>query len=342
VGELTALSPSSETDDGVSAPCGRAVLVVAEYSDMHADAVVAHLCAQGVPVARFSTADVPGDCELSLDVRGGVVRGRIASRGRRWDLDDVGAAWFRRHRNPETPEGWPEDLRRYVRIQANAALLDLWAAISPHKWVNAPGRERVAERKLLQLVQAAQVGLDVPHTLVTTSAEDLSGFLETRGPRLAAKCLDVRGVYFDGEFRFPTTRVLTGMPPPPTVRASPTVFQPFVEKVADVRAVIIGATVHAAALDVGRNPEATYDFREALDGTWEPHSLPPRTAEALVALNQSFGLGFASADLLLDDAGTYWFIDLNPGGQWLWLEQQAGLPLSRTMAELLAARTRMP
>ena len=61
-----------------------------------------------------------------------------------------------------------------------------------------------------------------------------------------------------------------------------------------------------------------------------------RLRRALLEMVRGLGLRFCSADLVLTPDSRHVFLDLNPNGQWLWLELEAGLPLSAAMADLLA------
>ena len=54
-------------------------------------------------------------------------------------------------------------------------------------------------------------------------------------------------------------------------------------------------------------------------------------------LMDAFELNFASLDMIVTPGGEYVFLELNPNGQWLWLEHELGLPLVATMADLLLA-----
>ena len=56
---------------------------------------------------------------------------------------------------------------------------------------------------------------------------------------------------------------------------------------------------------------------------------------ALHRLMRSFEINFASIDMILTPKGEFVFLDLNPNGQWLWLEEELGLPLVASMADLL-------
>jgi hypothetical protein len=39
--------------------------------------------------------------------------------------------------------------------------------------------------------------------------------------------------------------------------------------------------------------------------------------------------------MILTPDGEFVFLELNPNGQWLWLEEELGLPLVASMADLL-------
>ena len=42
----------------------------------------------------------------------------------------------------------------------------------------------------------------------------------------------------------------------------------------------------------------------------------------------------AEFDLALDQTGTYWFLEINPNGEWGW-QQRCGLPIASALADLL-------
>jgi glutathione synthase/RimK-type ligase-like ATP-grasp enzyme len=77
--------------------------------------------------------------------------------------------------------------------------------------------------------------------------------------------------------------------------------------------------------------------REALRlaGRWRPTQLPERTERGLLSLARRLGLAHGSADLLEDAYGRLWFLELNPAGEWLWLEEGAGLDISGALADAL-------
>lgn len=67
----------------------------------------------------------------------------------------------------------------------------------------------------------------------------------------------------------------------------------------------------------------------------EIFELPELVEAALQRMMRSFEINFASIDMIVTPKEEFVFLDLNPNGQWLWLEEEIGLPLVATMADLL-------
>jgi len=72
----------------------------------------------------------------------------------------------------------------------------------------------------------------------------------------------------------------------------------------------------------------------------EIFELPDEVKSSLRRVMDSFGLNFASLDMIVTPDGEFVFLELNPNGQWLWLELELGLPLVATMADLLTSNVR--
>ena|SRR5579864_1464458 len=79
------------------------------------------------------------------------------------------------------------------------------------------------------------------------------------------------------------------------------------------------------------------DWRAA-DCQLEPFSLPEQVEASLLRLMDNFDINFASLDMILSPEGEFVFLELNPNGQWLWLEMDLGFPLVATMADLLTTQ----
>ncbi|WP_249026904.1 hypothetical protein [Amycolatopsis lexingtonensis] len=108
-------------------------------------------------------------------------------------------------------------------------------------------------------------------------------------------------------------------------------FQQRVPKVRDVRATVVGGRVFAASI---LSPDAgPIDWRTNYSALrYEPVSLPSSVEAALLALLDRLGLVFAAADFVVAADGQHHFVDLNPSGQWGWIQEATGLPIAAALA----------
>jgi glutathione synthase/RimK-type ligase-like ATP-grasp enzyme len=118
------------------------------------------------------------------------------------------------------------------------------------------------------------------------------------------------------------------------VALAPTIFQPYVDKAAELRCVVFGERIFCGKINSQANETTRTDWR-AGDCEHEVFSLPDHVEASIHRLMDSFGINFASMDMILTPEGEFVFLEANPNGQWLWIEQELGLPLVASMADLL-------
>lgn len=313
------------------------ILIITNDHDEHADAVIRELDARDVPVFRFHPEEFPHACSLSLEIQGGRVTGEIRNADHAVALDEICAAWYRRARN--LFEGrrlslTSEKLDNYVRAQSTATLAALCESLQT-LWVGHPDRLRVAEVKALQLVKASQAGLKTPHTLISNDQAQARMFVDALGEvQCAVKPLVALGVTDPQGYRLPLTTLLPRGHSLDSVASAPTIFQPYVEKEFELRCVVIGEKIFAAKINSQASEVTRTDWR-AGQPEHEVFALPADVEASIRRLTDSFGLNFASLDMIVTPDGEFVFLELNPNGQWLWLELELGLPLVASMADLL-------
>jgi hypothetical protein len=322
----------------------RPVPIVTEPMDVHADFVIGELKKLDVPVFRFHAADFPASAQISISGSGSAWTAEIRTPQPSLRLRDVRAAWLGRPGEPVADSALRPETREFAAGQARGVLAAVYALIE-ERWVSGPDAMRAAGDKVRQLRRSAAAGLAVPDTVIGNDVDRVAGFHRDNlrsGRGTAVKSLWVRGqVSYDGGLRVPLTAKWPEHADPGlvgTIRLAPAIFQEYIPKEREIRAVVIGGQVFAASLDSQAIPAARHDVRGAGDNAgYEPYELPADVRGALLSMVTGLGLRFCSADLVLTPDGRHVFLDLNPNGQWLWLELEAGLPLSAAMAALLAA-----
>ena len=115
---------------------------------------------------------------------------------------------------------------------------------------------------------------------------------------------------------------------------APTIFQELIEGPLDIRATIVGTEIYAAAISTDQS-RAGLDSRLDLDVPTTSYEVPREIAGRLHGLMAALGLSFATVDLKVDYSGQLHFLELNPQGQFLYIEILTGLPISKAVAKLL-------
>ncbi len=67
-----------------------------------------------------------------------------------------------------------------------------------------------------------------------------------------------------------------------------------------------------------------------------PVTLPPALTAGLLRLMRRLGLVYGAVDLRRRPDGSYVFFEVNPAGQWLFVEERTGMPISSEVAALLS------
>ena len=122
---------------------------------------------------------------------------------------------------------------------------------------------------------------------------------------------------------------------------APVIFQEYVEAVAELRITVIGERVFAAAVDL-RAADYPVDVRFNLSLRHTPYDIPSDVSEQLVKLVSSLGLSYAAIDMRLTPDGKYVFLEANSAGQFYYIEQMTGQPITAALVDALTCSDRRP
>jgi glutathione synthase/RimK-type ligase-like ATP-grasp enzyme len=310
------------------------VLIVSSLEDPHARAVIAALAERGARVELLDLADYPGKLTLTLAFEGRRRRFQLRRPGDgRFDLDDVRAVWWRRPRAFTLPETLRDPVHRRLALsEASTAFQGLYEAMDA-LWINRPTLDAAAGHKPYQLAVAQQLGLEIPDTVMTSDPEEVREFWRACDGDVIYKQFVALPEAWSETRKLGEAETKIG---DAAIRVAPVIFQRHVAAVADLRVTIIGDAVFAAAVDVS---DLAYkvDVRMNLDLKYVVHDLPADVVEKLLSLMRRFGLVYSAIDLRLTADGRYVFLEINPAGQFLYVEQATGQPITAALASRLAA-----
>ena len=322
------------------------VLIITHSDDNECVARVAEAIAhKGGHTIRFETDRYPTDVRLTAYYgSSGDERLTLTNEQGEFDLREVTAVWHRRiNFGAHLPAGLDKQLRHASLGETSAAAHGMLASLRAFR-LDHLQHIRHAENKQLQLQVARELGLHIPRTLTTNDPTAVRAFANSCEDGMVTKMLSSFAIYEEGKelvvFTNPVKHEdladLSGL------SLCPATFQELLPKSLEIRATVVGRRVMSAAVDSQVSTRATHDWRR--DGVhilqdWQPYQLPIEIEEKILRLMDYFSLNYGAIDVILTPGGKHVFLELNPCGEFFWLERSPGLPVSEAIADLLLGRS---
>ncbi len=312
------------------------VLIISTVADIATDAVVSHLRSRGIQHKRVNTEDYP--FLQTLTCWPGAEGPRLVFGGQKIPIPT--AIWYRRLRSPRKPDDMDVGIYDFCLQETRSALLGSVMNLSA-RWMSHPAAVWQAEYKPYQLSVAKAIGLSIPRTLVTNDPDAIRAAFEQFDAMVVKP---VRSGYLTQQgqdFSIFTSRVLEEhLAEVASARLSPAIYQELIPKKFDVRVTVVGQRLFTAAIDSQSDPEAKIDWRQTKnpDLPHYPGSLPESVKALLIELMASLRLAFGAIDMIQTPDGEFVFLEVNPSGQWLWIDDKLTLGISDAIAAWLAGK----
>ncbi|MCP2323455.1 hypothetical protein HDA40_001962 [Hamadaea flava] len=304
-----------------------AVLLVGDLADPHMRAVADLIPSRRRIVLDAATLE-PALARMTPEQI--VVR---SVEGRLFALPDSQArGWIRRLAPAGWDQGVPLGSHRAAVLASRITLLAAILREPSVSWLTPVDRLYAAENKMVQYRAASAAGFRVPATMIALDLEELAG---TLGEPFVLKPLGPGN--FEADDRQHVVYVkpqcaadLEGV----DLTSAPFLAQSLIVARRHLRVVTVRDEAWVAELAAADLP---------LDWRSHPpaHSAfqagkRPEVQAAAIRLAADLGVGFSAQDWVMDDDGPV-FLDLNPGGQWLFLPEEVSGPATRVLADWLLA-----
>ncbi|MET8046496.1 MULTISPECIES: MvdC/MvdD family ATP grasp protein [unclassified Streptosporangium] len=318
------------------------ILILSAKSDAGVNLVLPKLVERGLEVYWWDPGDYPSATRITSRLVNGTWRHTLVTDDAEIDSSDISTVWVRRPEQPQAASTVENpDYRDFVK-KIGRIYLDGWEETLDARWF--PARMSVlmhAQNKLVNLAAGARLGFTVPETTFTNDPEGLAeAWAETEG-RLIAKEVEFVPYQLDGRghsfYTTPLTRRhLTSRH---RLAHAPVILQPRIEKATELRITVVGEQVFTVEIHSQGSRMTREDFRhyEGNFTEYAVHDLPKDVERRCVELVRSLNLAFGCIDVIVTPEGEYVYLELNPNGQWGWLEEFTDLRISDAVADWLAA-----
>jgi hypothetical protein len=219
-------------------------------------------------------------------------------------------------------------------VEAQAALHLLAAAGDSQcgtQWLSDYWATMRAENKLVQYEVAQGLGLRVP----TTRVAACPGELTVLGKSFVVKPLGL-GAYVDkGQAVAVHARLVAGDDEAlDGLAKAPFIAQARVDATRHLRIPTVRDSAWPCLLDAEGLP---LDWRidDNAHTSWVSTNEYDRVGADATRLACALGLGYSCQDWIVDQQGHAWLVDVNPGGQWLFLPPEVSGPVTTSIADWL-------
>ncbi len=309
------------------------LLILTNTDDLTADFFILYLEECGIPYFRFNVDRFPTSVEMEYRTTSNGIVGVISDGHCRIALEDVSVIWYRRALLPPSIVGLEEDSVPYIRQESRHFLEGTFLALRA-PWVNSLYATQIGERKLYQLRVAYDCGFSIPKTIVGNNPLAFQGARESKGgfickPIYCGLQITKNGCY-SAYTHQPDYEDLEDYA---AIRLCPTYLQEEISRIEDIRVTFFGASYFAVSIksDEGlidwRRPGAQLHYKEV--------DLDEVVIDSCCRFMSELGLFYGAFDFIRDKTGQLYFLEINPAGEWAWLEKELGLSMREALLNLI-------
>lgn len=309
------------------------ILIISHDKDAHCTAVQEELKRAGYQFTVLDLSSFPKETRLSIEYNSDhYIDSILQQQGQQIQFKDCGCVWWRR---PQ-PFTLHDDMkagadRNFSLNECLCAINGLWL-LSDAYWINHPVNDETASRKAYQLKVAALCGLTIPQTLITNDSQKAMDFIDALGMGNV-----IYKSFSATEQSWRETRLVKEdeLKKIENVKYAPVIFQECIHADIDLRVTIVGNNIFPAAIH-SQDTSYKYDFRMNYhECKIVNHPLPEVLNKQLLRFMKEMGIVYGAIDLRLRPDGEYVFLEVNTAGQWLFMEEPTGMPITQTLTHTL-------
>lgn len=315
------------------------VLILTHEEDPHADSIISHLKKNKIPYFQVYTELLASNYKITFNSEN--LELKLSDKNQEITLDPSWNIWNRRVMDPYLNEEIHPEVTEIVTNETK----EMWKGLlfsHKGKVINDPRSNYKASNKINQIIFARNFGnrILVPETVVTNDLDLVKRFYEKQEGNICFKLQKGSIIKKDGDYYGIYTNKVNEehMKNIELIQKHPALFQEYREKTYEIRIITIGKKSIGIAIHSQKSERSKIDYRR-YDFENVPYNhikLPENIRTFCTTMLKHYNLHFGAFDFIYDKNKGYIFLELNPNGQWLWLEQLSGYKISKEIADYLS------
>lgn len=291
------------------------VLIFSRHNETSTDLVIDWLIHYNIPFKRINEDyfyNVNWDFENDINYIGGV------------NINEIKVVWFRKFTTRMYNE-ISSLIPKFFNIGTFKFLNDEFKSYHDYiifklllnkniKWITS--LEKLTENKLIQIEYAKKVGLDIPKSFIVSNKKDLMNII-SKGEFITKAITNARHLPLEGDnmVMMQTSLINDKIDMIPEI-FPPSLIQERIKKEFEVRVVFIDDKIYSTKIIESGEEDIDHRFNLfSLDSRYEIITLEKKLELKLKKLMNFMNLNFASIDLIKGIDNIYYFLEVNPTGQ---------------------------
>lgn len=249
-----------------------------------------------------------------------------------FELDSVKTIFFRRipskFENSDNDNDSP-----YLNNERKHFLEGVFLSLNQAKWINPMFSTQIAERKIFQLRLAKQFGLIIPKTIITNNSKKADEFLKSNKSSIIKPVSNGLQVLKDKTYSIYTSVIESTFfenYEREIIFETPVLLQEKIQNKYDIRVTIIGDNIFSVAINKLNKNEVDWRKPE-VEKKYSLIQLPKNIEKKLFQYHKHLNLVYSAIDLIQTEDNQFIFLEINPVGEWVWLENELGLNISNCL-----------
>jgi glutathione synthase/RimK-type ligase-like ATP-grasp enzyme len=319
------------------------VLILTRKFDPEAERVSIKLLAKGIDSARLNVEDLPKQLKVRYHINAsGHPRVKFTIGERNFETSRFPVVWLRDFDVTLMGLGFGRKdqsfARRFCYEQWNDSYQILMDSLKS-EWINRPEANLNASNRLVQLVTAREIGFNIPLTLITNDPNAAAEFYKCNKGQVVLKAVHHHSIEIEDKVYSIYTRSLTkdNLSKLDDLIYAPCIMQERLRKKSELRVTVVGEKVFAAELDTKSIPSCRDDLHRCAlsEIPKKAVKLDNATEEACLKIMSIFHLKLCAFDFILDEKDELYFLEINPTGDWYWIEHDTKMPITDALVSLI-------
>ena len=315
------------------------ILILSTPRDTDTQLVIDYLKFKKVNFFRLNDEDImTGDVSFYLNPKNIQKSCFFRSKEKRIYASDVSVVWMRKFgffKSYEDTLGKNDDLTRYIYSEFSVIRTVILKLFENKKWLF---KRSSMLSKLEVLNLANDVGLNTPDSIITSEKEILHDFFVKNNKLLISKSIgNGKHIDYNGK-NYPFFTQLVDSIDVVTNKFSPSLFQKYIEKKYELRSFFLDGSFYTMAIFSQNNKKTKIDFRNydfENPNRVNRYQLPKSIEAKLLLLMDKLKLNTGSIDIIKALDGKYYFLEVNPSGQFGMTSLPCNYNLHQKVAEFL-------